>query len=124
MHLTEEAVRDLWRRFGGFHDAVIRVVELRPETDSALVHLDAAEVVDGRWYRVRSEFDGLQEWRFEQIRSDTIVVYEARAAVADGLTYVSFDAATMPERPLPDDFQATVAYIAAQTASVTDAPLG
>jgi hypothetical protein len=124
MNLTDETVRDLWSRFDGFHDAVIRVVELRLETRSASVHLDAEDVSDARWHRVRFEFDGVHEWRFEQIRSDMVVIYEARAAEADGLTFLSFDAATMPERPLPDDFRATVAYIAAETASVTDAPLG
>jgi hypothetical protein len=28
-----------------------------------------------------------------------VVIYEARAAGADGVTFVSFDAATMPKRP-------------------------
>jgi hypothetical protein len=48
---------------------------------------------------VRFEFDGLREWRFEQIRSDMVVIYAARVATMDGLTFVGFDAATAGRLP-------------------------
>jgi hypothetical protein len=115
---------EIWSRFGDFHDAVIRTVELRPETKSASVDLDAEDVSNGgQWQRVRFEFEGMREWRFEQIRSDMIVIYEARAAHADGLTFIGFDAATMPEHPTPADFRASCAFIAAERVGVTTAPL-
>ena len=123
MNLTEKSATDLWHRFGDFHDAVIRLVELRPETNSASVEIDAEDVSETRWHRVRFEFDGLREWRFEQIRSDMVVIYAARVATVDGLTFVGFDAATLPARPSPDDFRGSTAFVAGENVTVTTSPL-
>jgi hypothetical protein len=124
VELTPETVSELWSRFGGFHDSVIRAIELRPETASAHVDLDAEDISEGGgWHRVRFAFEGICEWRVEQIHSDMVVIYEARTAEVDGLVFVDFDAATMAERPTADDFRGSCAFIAAQRVGVTTSPL-
>jgi hypothetical protein len=123
MKLTEENSDGLWNQFDDFHDAVIRVVELRPETSSASVDIDAEDVSETRWYRVRFEFDGVREWVFEQTRSDMVVIYAARVARVDDLTFVGFDAATMPARPSADDFRGSTAFAAGENVTVTTSPL-
>jgi hypothetical protein len=118
---SEEA----WRRFAAFGDCVIQSVELRVASTprSAIVELQAQEPPnsDGPWWRVRFEFSGLAEWRFEQIRSDIAVIYSAGVRQLGGLTYVSFDAGDVLDQA--DDFRATAAYAAAEAVQVTVAPL-
>lgn len=124
MDWIPENLAETWNRFGNFHDGVIRHIEIRPETDSAVVALDASEgLSSGTWHRVRFEFDGVREWRIEQIRSDMVVIYEANAAKVDGLVFVTFDAATMATQPTAEDFRSSVAYIAAQAVHVSTEPL-
>jgi hypothetical protein len=48
-----------------------------------------------------------------------LVVFEARADHVDGLTCMSFDAATMPDTPGLDDFRRTDAYVAARDVKVS-----
>jgi len=117
-------VAELWNCFDGFHDGVIRSIELRLEKKSARVELDAEDMSEnGTWHRVRFEFDGIREWRVEQIRSDMVVIYNAKTAEVEGLIFVGFDAATMPEQPAADDFRSSCAYIAAHAVRVTSSPL-
>ena len=124
VELTPENCLELWSRFDGFHDGVIRSIELRPETKSARVELDAEDISErGGWHRVRFEFEDVREWRIEQIRSDMVVIYGAKTAKADGLTFVGFDAATMAENPTADDFRASTAFIAAHRVAVSTSPL-
>lgn len=72
---------------------------------------------------MRFEFEGVKEWRFEQIRFDMVVIFEAKAAEADGLMFFGFDGAAMSAMR-PDDFRSTTAYIAARTVRFDVHPLG
>jgi hypothetical protein len=125
--VERSSISDVWTRFGQLADSVIRLVEIRPESRpwSVVVELDAQEPPnsDGPWYRIRFEFIDAREWRFEQTRTDMLVVFEARAERMDGLACVSFDAATMPAAPGLDDFRRTDAYAAAAGVEVTVRPL-
>jgi hypothetical protein len=112
---------EAWSRFSGFADGVIRSVELRLDgSRRASVELDAQEPPnsDGPWWRVRFDLTGLAEWRFEQIRSDMLVVFDARLETIGDLTYVSFDAATLPEEPSVNEFRTTCAYAAAERVEI------
>lgn len=77
MEFTRQTAPEILDRFDEFRDAVIRRVEIRPEDWSARVELDAKDRTD-EWCRVRFEFEGVKEWRFEQIRTD-MVGYLARS---------------------------------------------
>jgi hypothetical protein len=124
VELTPQTVPALWDRFDAFHDGVIREIEIQAADKMARVEFDAEDMsAVGTWHRLRFEFEDVREWRFEQIRSDMVVIYAARAAEANGLMFVSFDAATMPEQPGADDFRATCAFIASRTVEWSSSPL-
>jgi hypothetical protein len=123
---TRETAHGILDRFGGFGDAVIRGIEIRPEDWSAWVELDAMDhsTDESTWCRVRIEFEGVEEWRFaQQHRSQMVVIFEAQAAESDGVMFVSFDNPGSSD-PSPDDFRSTDAYIAARRVSVDVQPLG
>jgi hypothetical protein len=121
-------IGDLWTRFHQLSDSVIRSVEIRtePRPWTVMVELDVQEPPnsEGPWYRIRFEFTDVREWRFEQTRSDMLVVFEARAERFEGLVCVSFDAATLPEAPTLADFRRTDAYVAARAVEASLRPLG
>ena len=108
---------EVWSRFGQLSDSVIRRFEVRTDSRpwSAVVEVDAQEPPNsnGPWHRIRFEFTDVREWRFEQTRSDMLVIFEARAERVDELICVSFDAAVIPENPHLDDFRRTDAFVAA-----------
>ncbi len=126
MHRESVSPAEAWSRFYGFADGVIRSVELHLDGPrQAIVELDAQEPPnsDGPWWRVHFDFIGLAEWRFEQIRSDMLVIFDARLATIGDLTYVSFDAATLPEEPSANEFRGSCAYAAAERVELLLRPL-
>jgi hypothetical protein len=53
-----------------------------------------------------------------------LVIFDARLAPIGDLTYVSFDAATLPEEPSANEFRATCAYAAATRVEILLRPSG
>jgi hypothetical protein len=110
---------ELLARFGEFHDAVIRSIELRPEKWTGRLVLDAQDLRDEeKWVRVTFDFDGLKEWRLEQGRTDMVVIFELRLGFDDDLVFLGLDG------PAEDDgtaaaFRAASVYLAAERVGVS-----
>ena len=117
MEFTAKTAPEVLHRFGHFHDANIFEFTIRTAERpwSARVELAAQDRAnESAWCRVEFTFEDVKEWRYEQIRLFTIVIFEMKAVKAKGLMFVGFDDPAGSD-PRPDDFRATDAYIAART---------
>jgi hypothetical protein len=123
--LTAQSATELLERFGEFHDATVRRVEIAPPDHHVVVELDAEDRTT-EWSKKRIVFrsDSLREWRLVQINSTVgLYVFEAAILVDAGLVTISFDY-SLAENPSADDLRGSDFYLGAEsfTWEVTEVP--
>jgi hypothetical protein len=119
VEIRPDTARALLARFGDFHDAVIRSVELRPEAWTGRLVVDAQDLGDAeKWVRVTFDLDGLKEWRLEQGRADMVVIFEVRLGFDDHLVFLGLDGPSEGDATA-GAFRAGGVYLAAERVRVS-----